>query len=289
MKEIELMHILFLVFSMILTACGSGGGGGDSSGESDFTLSRGSPATLTTVRVSVDSSGSQSTTNESSTAAISSTGRYIVFESSASDLISGDSNTARDIFVHDRDADGDSKYDEPDAINTTRASVHSNGTQGNNDSYSPSISADGRYVAFESIASDLIASDTNGAVRDIFVHDRTTGTTTVVSVTSGGAQGNNDSYSPSISADGRYVAFESIASDLIASDTNGAVRDIFVHDRTTGTTTVVSVNSSGAQVTNDCLVPSISANGNFVSFESLDNNLVSNDSNGLKDIFVHAP
>jgi Tol biopolymer transport system component len=169
---------------------------------------------------------------------------------------------------------------------TTVVSVKSSGTQGSNNSFSPSISADGRYVAFESLASDLIANDTNGGVRDIFVHDRNTGVTTVVSVKSSGTQGSNNNFSPSVSADGRYVAFESLASDLIANDTNGGVRDIFVHDRNTGSTTVVSVDSNGTQGSDDSSGPSISGDGNYISFESLDNSLVLNDSNGFKDVFV---
>ena len=120
---------------------------------------------------------------------------------------------------------------------TTRRSVDSAGSEGNNPSNEPAISANGRFVAFESDATNLVAGDTNGAI-DIFVHDRATGQTTRVSVDSGGYQGNGSSRNPAISDRGRFVAFESFATNLVAGDTNG-IRDIFVHDRTTGQTTRV--------------------------------------------------
>jgi Tol biopolymer transport system component len=168
---------------------------------------------------------------------------------------------------------------------TTRVSVASNGAQGNGDSFSSSISADGRYVAFHSIASNLVSGDTNGAW-DVFVHDRQSGQTTRVSAASNGAQGNGDSESPSISADGRYVAFSSDASNLVSGDTNGAW-DVFVHDRQSGQTTRVSAASNGAQGNGDSESPSISADGRYVAFSSDASNLVSGDTNGAWDVFVH--
>jgi len=128
---------------------------------------------------------------------------------------------------------------------TTRVSVSSGGVQGNNVSNSPSISADGRYVAFQSSATNLVAGDSNGTA-DVFVHDRSTGQTTRVSVAGDGSQGNNVSYNPRLSGDGRFVAFRSDATNLVAGDTNG-VRDVFVHDCVTGATTRVSVDSGGVQ------------------------------------------
>jgi Tol biopolymer transport system component len=128
---------------------------------------------------------------------------------------------------------------------TERVSVASNGTQGDYNSAWPIISADGRYVAFVSYATNLVTWDTNG-YPDIFVHDRRTGQTTLVSVASDGTQANSDSADPSISADGRYVAFRSYARNLVVGDTNG-VLDIFVHDLTTGQTRRVSVASDGTQ------------------------------------------
>ncbi len=169
---------------------------------------------------------------------------------------------------------------------TTRVSVDSSGVQGNNGSMTVSISADGRFVAFTSFASNLISGDTNG-YSDIFVHDRQTGATTRVSVDSTGAQGNNVSWYASISADGRFVAFTSYASNLVSGDTND-YSDVFVHDRQTGATTRVSIDSSGAQgnhASSD--VPSISADGRFVAFTSFASNLVSGDTNDSSDVFVH--
>jgi hypothetical protein len=171
----------------------------------------------TTTRVSVASDGTQGNSG-SAWSAISADGRYVAFESYASNLMPGDTNGVRDIFVHDRQTG-----------QTNRVSVASGGIQSNNFSELASISADGRYVAFYSGASNLVPGDTNGA-GDVFVHDRQTGQTSRVSVASDGMQGNSGSLAPSISADGRYVAFHSIASNLVPGDTNGAT-DVFVHER----------------------------------------------------------
>src|SRR4030067_56768 len=112
---------------------------------------------------------------------------------------------------------------------TERVSISNTQTNGNNSSYRPSVSSDGRYVAFESLAGNLVTGDTNG-YSDIFVHDRQTGVTQRVSLTSGGAQGNNHSYRPSVSSDGRYVTFYTMASNFVSGDTNGA-SDVFVYHR----------------------------------------------------------
>ena len=158
---------------------------------------------------------------------------------------------------------------------TTRVSIASDGTQANNNSEEPSISADGRFVAFVSYADNLVSGDTN-QVTDIFVRDRSMGQTELVSKSSSGALGNNYSYAPSISADGRFVAFQSIASNLVSGDTYiGA--DIFIHDRLTGQTELVSISSAGVQGDGDSYEPSISADGRFVAFESYADNLVSDD------------
>ena len=168
---------------------------------------------------------------------------------------------------------------------TTRVSVRSDGTEGNDDSFYPSISADGLYVAFFSSASNLVLNDTNSR-RDVFVHDRQTGQTTRVSVDSYGTQGNDGSGDPSISGDGRYVAFSSGASNLVTGDDNGEY-DIFVHDRQTGQTTRVSVDSNGTEGNGASEYLSISADGRYVAFSSYASNLVSDDTNGECDIFVH--
>jgi len=175
---------------------------------------------------------------------------------------------------------------------TTRVSVASDGTQANDNSWDvPAISADGRYVAFYSYASNLVAGDTNN-VNDVFVRDRTAGTTTRVSVASGGAQGNNDSRTPAISGDGSTVTFASDATNLVAGDTNSTT-DVFVHSMVTGATTRVSVSTAGAQgnnfsdgTTNSENPSSISSDGHLVVFHSDASNLVAGDTNGHTDVFA---
>jgi len=168
---------------------------------------------------------------------------------------------------------------------TERVSVDSSGAQGDAGSGRPSLSADGRYVAFASDATDLVAGDTNGRT-DVFVHDRQSGVTERISVDSAGAQGNGPSGDPSISADGRHVAFHSDATDLVVGDTNGRT-DVFVHDRETGVTERVSVDSGGAQGNGSCFEPSLAEHGRFVAFWGRADNLVPGDTNSSWDIFVH--
>ena len=242
----------------------------------------GGPTTL----VSVDSFGVQDVPSSSFSPSISADGRYVAFDSDA-DLAAGDTNGKVDIFVHDRDADGNGTYDEPGpvGVSTVRVSVATGGVEVDDPSYSPSISADGRYVAFESISPDLVIGDNNVST-DIFVHDRQTVTTTRVSVASGGVEGNDNSNAPSISADGSSVTFQSDADNLVVGDTN-VKSDIFVHHWQTVTTTRVSVDSLGVQGNGDSNAPSISADGRYVAFESLSTNLVAGDGNGFSDVFVH--
>ena len=227
--------------------------------------------TNTTTRVSIDSAGNQAN-DASDWASISADGRFVAFDSDASNLVPGDTNSTPDIFVRDTLTN-----------TTTRVSVDSAGNQQNFSSFFnvSSISADGRFVAFTSFASNLVPGDTN-AYTDIFVRDTLTNTTTRVSFGSAGNQGNSVSQSPSISADGRFVAFTSFASNLVPGDTNSS-GDIFVRDTLTNTTTRVSVDSAGNQRNFRSDNPSISADGRFVAFESGVFNIV-----GTKsfDIFV---
>lgn len=227
----------------------------------------------TTRRVSLSSSGAQAT-ERSSDVAISPDGRLVTFRSEADTLVAGDTHTSGwDIFVHELASGA-----------TSMVSRSSAGTVGNASSGDPVLSVDGRYVAFASAASNLVSSDTNGAW-DVFVHDRTTGTTSRISVGTSGAQANAGSEDPAISADGRYVTFWSDASSLVAGDTN-AKRDIFIHDRATATTTRLSLDSSGAQANGSSDNPSISADGTRVAFDSLASNLVAGDTAGKQDVFV---
>ena len=177
---------------------------------------------------------------------------------------------------------------------TRLASVSGQGIQGNLASSSPSLSADGRYVAFVSEASNLVAQDTNG-VTDVFLRDRFSGQTELVSMASDGTQGNafsgrqNSSsreVGAAISGDGRFVAFVSAATNLISGDTNRSW-DIFVYDRTTHTTTLASAASNGTPGNARSQTPAISQSGRFVAFASAADNLVENDNNGIRDIFMH--
>lgn len=248
---------------------------GDTNGTRD--IFRRDRSSGTTVLVSLSSGGAIGN-GLSSNAAISADGRYVAFSSSASNLVSGDANGAGDIFVRDMVAG-----------TTSRVSLSSSGVEGNGASSTPAISDDGRYVAFTSWASNLVAGDTNGGY-DVFVRDRTTGATTRESVGAGGVQGNGwASFYPSISADGRYLAFGSQATNLVAGDTNGAT-DVFVRDRTAATTTRVSTSTSGAQATGgSSYAPTtnswISNDGRYVVFQSDATNLVSDDTNGKRDVF----
>jgi hypothetical protein len=156
------------------------------------------------------------------------------------------------------------------------------------------MSGDGRYIAFDSLASNIVAGDTNGW-SDVFVQERSTGKLVRMSVSSSGGEGNSWSVDPAISSTGRYVVFRSAASNLVAGDTNGS-EDIFLHDRDpdgngvfdggNGVTTRLSVDSSGNQTTGSCGAPTISSDGTKVIFVSDATNLVSRDTNGAPDAFL---
>ncbi|MBY0277111.1 hypothetical protein K2Z84_17395 [Candidatus Binatia bacterium] len=248
---------------------------GDGNGEHDiFVRDR---KTGTTERVNVDSTGAEATGGGSYFAAISGNGAVVAFGSSATNLVAGDGNGRMDVFVRDRKSG-----------ETTRVSVNSAGIEGNGDSLTyanVALGGGGRYVPFVSGASNLVAADTNGAT-DVFVHDRTLHRTTRMSVDSAGVQGDGPSFEPTISANGRFFAFSSIATNLVAGDGNGKA-DVFVHDRKTGETTRVSVDSAGGESNGHSGEPSISKDGRFVAFYSAASNLVVDDTNGVPDIFVH--
>ena len=226
-----------------------------------------------TTQVSV-AMGEWEANNYSKEPSISADGRYVAFDSGATNLVPGDTNRTSDVFVHDRLTG-----------KTTRVSVATGGRQANGGSWEPSISADGRYVAFSSGADNLVPGDTNWT-SDVFVHDRLTGKTTRVSVATGGRQADGPSNQPSISADGRYVAFSSGADHLVPGDPD-RWDDIFVHDRLTGKTTRVSVAIGGWEGNGDSERPSISADGRYVAFQSGADHLVPGDTNDHCDVFVH--
>lgn len=210
--------------------------------------------------------------------AVSASGRYVAFTSSTSGLVAADTNGSRDVFVRDRGTG-----------RTERVSLSAAGGQVSAASSQPAISGDGRYVAFTSSASNLVAGDTNFA-SDVFVRDRIAQTTVRVSVAGSGAQARRASSMPAISADGRVVAFASSASNLVSGDTNGSP-DVFVRDLVAGTTERVSVSSTGAQVRHSLFLPAdfapaLSADGSVVAFASPSSALVPGDTNHAYDVFV---
>ncbi len=292
-----------------------------------FLVGQASAAPGDTTRVSVASDGTQGNWDSGfygTLSAISANGRYVAFDSYATNLVTGDVNGAANIFLRDRETN-----------TTMRISVASDGTPGDSNSYSPAISADGRYVVFASFAGNLdcnpngtqdifihdrqtnttvclispgnvssglpaisadgryvtfssgdhyVIGDTNGAW-DVFLVNRQTSTTTRISLDSDGIEGNGDSFGSSLSVDGRYVAFDSDASNLVAVDSNGAT-DVFLRDTNTNTTTRLSLASDGAQSNGNSGDPTISADGRYVVFISDADNLVSGDTNGTRDIFL---
>ncbi len=248
---------------------------GDTNGQPDvFVHDR---TTGLTERVSVDTFGVEGNGYSGLLgASLSEHCRFVAFGSYATNLVAGDMNGFEDLFVRDRQSG-----------TTELVSMDSRGGQGNARSMWPSISADGRFVAFQSDASNLVTDDTNGC-GDIFVHDRNAGLTERVSVSSSGVEGNlsSSNFGLSISANGQFVAFVSSATNLVVNDTNGFL-DVFVHDRCTGLTERVSVDSSRLQANDYTTGATISANGRFVGFESYATNLVSDDTNGILDAFVH--
>lgn len=229
--------------------------------------------TNTTSLVSVDQFGVNAA-GSSFGSSISADGRYVAFSSVSPNIVAPDTNAAYDVFVRDTLAGV-----------TILASVDTIGNQANNLSGDPAISPDGRYIAYFSLANNLVAGDTNNR-RDVFRHDLQTGATIRVSVDSAGVEGNDTSRRPALSLDGRFVAFFSQASNLVANDLNGA-SDIFVRDVLTGTTTRVSVDTGGVEGDAVSSLPAISALGQLVAFSSDATNLVASDLNGFEDVFVH--
>lgn len=211
----------------------------------------------------------------SSAAAISRDGTVVAFASGATNLVNGDTNAKIDIFVC-----------ELGTGRVQRVSVTSNGDQGNGDSILPALSADGRFVGFKSIATNLVEGDFNNVV-DVFVHDRVTGVTERVSVNQNGGNASDFSFPPSLSSDGRFVAFGSAATNLIPNDSNH-VSDVFVRDRQIGVTVVVDVNDRG-ELSNGGTPdapPAISGDGKRVAFTSFATNLVPEDHDTTGDVYL---
>lgn len=202
-----------------------------------------------------------------SAVSVSADGRVVAFHSGSSSVVAGDGNGDPDVFVRDRVA------------GTTKMVPG-----GEHGSDRHTLSADGRFVAFESASDTLVSGDTN-AKTDVFVLDRTSMTTTRVSVATAGVQANGHSSHASISSDGRYVTFQSEASNVVSGDTNGQP-DVFRHDRATGQTIRISLTARGAQNSQDAEYASVSGNGQHVTFESYSRTLTGVDTRGYGQTFV---
>lgn len=228
--------------------------------------------TSTTERISVSTAGEQGN-DSSGRPSVDGDGNLVAFDSNARNLVVGDNNKLMDVFVRDRTAD-----------TTERISVSSDEKQGDGSSNSPSISDDGRYVAFISTSSNLVPDDTNGT-NDVFVRDLVAGTTELESVASDGTIGNSSSTGVGISADGRWVSFSSFANNLVPGDTNDSF-DVFLHDRQTGDTQLISQNSDEQLGDQSSFSSNVSADGRSVVFYSNATNLLPDDTNERSDAFV---
>jgi TolB protein len=221
---------------------------------------------------------SQSSAGEAGNAAsrfvrLSGDGRVVAFVSSATNLVAGDTNECEDVFLHDLRT-----------RETLRVSVGPAGEEADGGSRSPSLGRGGRWVAFASDATNLVAGDRNG-VSDVFLHDSATGHTERISRAADGGEAAAASDAPALSATGRFVAFSSESEDLVPGDGNGA-RDVFLHDRATGRTVRVSVGEQGVEGDGPSDNAVVSSDGTRVAFVSSATNLVPGDSNGWPDVFL---
>ncbi len=236
--------------------------------------------TSETTRISVSSSGEQGNGGANCDCrvykfpGVSEDGRIITFHSSSSNLVDDDTNGKFDIFRHDRDTG-----------ETVRISLSTAGVQADADCWIRDMSLDGRFTVWHSASTTLSPNDTNG-VRDVFINDFLTGVTELISVPVGGGETNDISDSPRVSADGRFVAFASLATNLIPDDTNGQW-DVFLRDRELSETRMISVSSEGEHGDIFSRHPSISANGRKITFHSVTTNLVPGDTNDVRDIFMY--
>ena len=235
-----------------------------------------------TRRVSVGPFGESPDRSEASS--IDASGLVVAFRSFATNLVYGDGNGKADVFVFDRRTGL-----------TERVNVSSTGDEARAATFRGVISGNGRFVGFRSRATNLVPEDTNHAL-DAFVHDRWTRVTTRISVAADGDEADAHELDrptrrnlfmsrPFLSADGRFAAFTSLASNLVPDDRNG-VSDVFVHDLLTGATIRVSVSGGGEEANAASVVSGISADGSVVAFTSLADNLVTGDTNGRRDVFV---
>jgi Tol biopolymer transport system component len=211
--------------------------------------------------------------SDSGWATLTPDGRYVSFISFATNIVPGDTNGVPEPFLRDRVSGA-----------TMRIAVSAAGMEGNDESWSQTLSGDGRYALFWSFATNLVPGDTNDRA-DVFLRDVQLGTTTLISRSSSGVQGDSDSYSGYLSLDGRFATFASQAENLVAGDANQR-QDLFLRDLAAGVTTRISIGLGGAPTDEDSLGGALSADSRYVVIESLASNLVAGDTNGLFDIFV---
>jgi Tol biopolymer transport system component len=245
---------------------------GNPAGRMDI-FSRDTQTGLTTL-VSASRDGSNQPSSDSKYPVNSQDGRYVAFESSASNLTAGDTNAGRDVFLADLTGG-----------TLTRVSVSAAGGQGNGESLDASISGDGRYVAFDSYAGNLVDGDANGA-RDVFVKDTLTGAVSLASVSSTGTQGTSESRTPGISADGDHLAFVSYANNLVTPSPGVSVTKVYLRHLSAGETSFGSYSWDGNPNNDVVQRPSLSGDGRFLAFESNATNLVPLDTNGKTDVFL---
>lgn len=226
-----------------------------------------------TTRVS-RTAGGASPHGSSDDPSISADGRYVTYDSGAANIVPDDTNTDWDVFLWDRLTNA-----------TTKISQAAGGAGANGGSTRASISADGRFISYSSSAANIIPGDTNDE-HDVFVWDRHTGSTIKVSAGADGSATNGGSYAPSVSNDGRYVTYQSGASNIVSRDTKDWMDDVFVWDRQTGITVRVSEAATGASANGASRTASISGDGRYVAYESEASNIVPGDANGKADVFL---
>lgn len=267
---------------------------GDANGVSDVFLRdtcRGATScTPSTTRVSVSTGGAEAN-GPSDNPVISADGRFIAFESDATNLVADDTNSVTDVFLRDTCFGATSC-----TPTTERVSLSDTNDEGNGPSREPAISGSGRVIVFESDATNLAGADTNGE-RDVFVRDTCFGatsctpTTLRASVSTADVEGNAISEEVSINFDGRFVSFQSLADNLIGSDTN-FTSDVFLRDTCIGatscspSTTRISVSSGGAEGNGFSEEANIDGSGRLVVFGSFSDNFVTGDSNTTSDTFL---
>lgn len=227
-----------------------------------------------TTKVSVGLGGAESV-GDCSWPVITPDGSRIAFHGVVQNLVQGDTNNRSDVFLWERSTGA-----------ITRISVSDNGTQANAESELPSISDNGRYVVFDSGASNLVAGDTS--TYDVFLRDTANSTTVKLTSAPNGVNANNHSYFAFLSGDGRYVTYQSDATNLVVGDTNGKM-DVYVTRLSDLANRRVSIALNGTQPNLPCMVPSISERGQKVAFISQASNLVANDTGGYWDVFLTGP